>query len=659
MNVFTKLTELAKFKEYDLKDGITVINIIQQLKQKGIEVTKADTNTLLNDVANKVNLKNVSYLDQTQTPKGLKYLPLTCDERNLYKNLNNTKSKKNYNIYTLLSGILPFDVYYSNKKGQYIKTTLVNNHIDSKINSYQLDWHLHAFEKNNKESNTLMPTPDKDLVFTYDATKDPLSKLNQIKERIIKNLETNPKLYYTYNFGTSCKPLAELTEQKLYTRGQSYIKLTDKKGNIVAILALDMIYNNDIDATSSKNKFTLLDTPMNQTFAKFFDLSWNELKTKQFKYYWYNMSELMKFDAIEDAIKQLKPKNDYKLTFTIMYDPDFYPNLLQSFYPKEDHIIDMSNHESMFAIIDPDLATEIEAAIVSYNLVKMENQTIKNDLAKSVAYLLDTQQQKFKINNTKKDKDKAWHELINQINPAMQNLLKDLDITQADHYNEFEITIKDLINYMDDIINGRPVDDKMFALITQTKTASTKIKDNKYALQQALSLNLANKIDYIDNQTKDEIQKLLPKHLHSRINHIYRIHQNKKLDGNIKTLVHGTRNISVLNILGQGLLDHNTLRKVNSSHYRYTGNGLGDGIYFARPDQIEKSLNYAGGNRHRYVFLCSVAYHKIYDTNSYDTNLNSHNCDLVWGHAVGSYDRDELVAKSPEQVRLEYIIEFN
>ena len=211
---------------------------------------------------------------------------------------------------------------------------------------------------------------------------------------------------------------------------------------------------------------------------------------------------------------------------------------------------------------------------------------------------------------------------------------------------------------MDDVINKRPVNQRMFALIASDGRNTVSLKNSEYGLQQAINLNLNHKIDYATDEEQQNIINMLSPAVRKSIVKIYRIHQDKILDGHIKTLVHGTSNISVLNILGQGLLDYNTLRRYGARNYRYTGSGLGDGIYFARPDQIEKSLNYTGYSEYSYVFICSVANHNIYDIKHYNANLNSKNCDLVWGHAVGSYDRDELVAKSPKQVRLEYVIKF-
>lgn len=56
--------------------------------------------------------------------------------------------------------------------------------------------------------------------------------------------------------------------------------------------------------------------------------------------------------------------------------------------------------------------------------------------------------------------------------------------------------------------------------------------------------------------------------------------------------MHGTGSISILNILGEGLLTNNDLKKHNIKHY-YTGSGLGQGVYFTDLNHIMKCLNYS------------------------------------------------------------------
>lgn len=60
-----------------------------------------------------------------------------------------------------------------------------------------------------------------------------------------------------------------------------------------------------------------------------------------------------------------------------------------------------------------------------------------------------------------------------------------------------------------------------------------------------------------------------------------------------------------------------------------------------------------------YMFIANVGYHKVYNVNYYDESATKNaNTDLVWAHKTGSYDRDELVAKSGKQVQLRYLLEL-
>lgn len=680
------INALAQFKDYDLEDGITVINVIQQLRQKGIHATNVDVKELEDDLIKKLDLHKVSMLNQSASPSGLKYLPMHFAEEhmngsNVYyadhltsqRNLASGNNRKvSYRTHIIANPLLPIDQYYGNDKHKYVTANLTLNYADSKINDYQFDWHLHAFKCDSANGGKLTAEPEKDLHYTYDAETDPIRKLSDITKELNDKTNEDPSLVYLYNFGARTAatkldtPMTDLVWQDVYASNDA-LYIIDSDDNFKGAITLSDNYQ-VANYEKHNRHYTIIDNMMNKSYAKYFNKPWDMLKGVQVHYiddYQGDWNERM----VKSFTEGLNLKPGYKLYFDRYFttvndinensseDPKAIKEFVKSLRLST-HVVDTANLTDIFEITDPALAREIEAYFVLKDLIKAQGYFIRDDLARAVAWILDAQQQKFKINNTQKDKDVAWQALIKKVNPAMRELLKGLDLRQNKDDHSLEITVSDLVQYMDDIINGRPVDSKMFALITNTKDLETSIKDNKYALQQAISLDLSHKIDYVDDKTEQEIKNLLSPNVISGISKIYRIHQNKKLDGKVKTLVHGTGNISVLNILGQGLLDHNTLLKNHSKNYEYTGNGLGDGIYFARPDQVEKSLNYAGGSRHRYIFICSVAYHKIYNAKNYNVDLDAKGCDLVWGHAVGSYDRDELVAKSPKQVRLEYIVEF-
>lgn len=124
--------------------------------------------------------------------------------------------------------------------------------------------------------------------------------------------------------------------------------------------------------------------------------------------------------------------------------------------------------------------------------------------------------------------------------------------------------------------------------------------------------------------------------------------------------IHGTNAESIPSIVSEGLKDAKTLSLENHQHYEYTGSGLGNGIYFAKLNQFQKALNYTGSYSNTvYALVCEINYNKIKHTTTYGNYDVSHNEDLVWGHGVGSHDRDELVAKRPDQVKIKYLLEIH
>lgn len=247
--------------------------------------------------------------------------------------------------------------------------------------------------------------------------------------------------------------------------------------------------------------------------------------------------------------------------------------------------------------------------------------------------------------------------------------LKTFRIPDSDQDDEValpDIKVLQLIKYMSDVLNDRPVDPEMFNLIA---SGTTNLSDSSYQIimNQAHQLQLTDILSKASRIEIGKIKKDLSSDVARKIKHVWKINDQDTNDPdndlNHKTLVHGTENLSVLNILGEGLLDSVSLAKEKSKHYHYTGNGLGRGIYFARMDQADKSYNYTEYRRREgisaYMFVVDVAYHKAKIVDEYNTGLStSKNQDLVWAKGVGSYDRDEFVAKHPKQVQLKYLLEL-
>lgn len=124
------------------------------------------------------------------------------------------------------------------------------------------------------------------------------------------------------------------------------------------------------------------------------------------------------------------------------------------------------------------------------------------------------------------------------------------------------------------------------------------------------------------------------------------------------TAVHGTSNLSLVKILSEGFKRASELRKENAT-FQYMGSAFGDGIYFARPDQISKNINYLDRSVKavNYIIVADLYYKTIeevsdnYDDHTYDGS------NLVWAKLIGRYERDELIV-APEQIDIKYIIEI-
>lgn len=124
--------------------------------------------------------------------------------------------------------------------------------------------------------------------------------------------------------------------------------------------------------------------------------------------------------------------------------------------------------------------------------------------------------------------------------------------------------------------------------------------------------------------------------------------------------VHGTNNQSVLSILQYGLKNLKTLEELQSkvdgivAHTK--GEGLGRGVYFARPEQAQKSAMYQSGDEYGFMFYADIAYKTSEIVDSYVGSGHQTDADLVIGDKVGSGGIDELLAKRDELVTLQYVI---
>lgn len=293
-----------------------------------------------------------------------------------------------------------------------------------------------------------------------------------------------------------------------------------------------------------------------------------------------------------------------------------------------------------------------------YALYGHQTDTLNSDILKYSAKLIYVQQSSIshKTKNNVSIKSSSY-----DFGKDTNNFLSNFNLESRKTDELPDVQVLDLIKYMSDLLNDRPVDSTIFNLITYGK--STDDGTNlQIVINQARQLHLENVLTSVPTDKAHDLIDQISQPIARRINHIWAINNQPDNDKNAhhKLLVHGTQNLSILNILGEGLLDHNTLQKKASKHYVYTGSGLGNGIYFARLDQAEKSYNYTSGDDTVYMFIADVAYHKIKKVHTYNGALKTKSDeDLVWGEAVGSYDRDELVAKHPSQIQLKYLLELH
>ena len=304
---------------------------------------------------------------------------------------------------------------------------------------------------------------------------------------------------------------------------------------------------------------------------------------------------------------------------------------------------------------------ELLNSLILLRLCEQQSHILNDALLKYAARLIYVQQSSISV----KVKNATQLKTIeHDFGKVTNNFLHDFRVPETDsRENTPQIRITDLIKYMYDVVNDKPVDSELFNLITQGQMDTNSIN---IIINQARQLALDNVLTEASTKEKSRIKHDLSKPVANRVLHIWKINHQKDNNEYSPTAkhilaVHGTQNLSVLNILGEGLLDSDSLAKQGSTHYHYTGSGLGKGIYFARMDQAEKSYNYTETNdkAHSYMFLADIAYTKVVHTKHYGSvNDRNHKIDLVWGDFVGSYDRDEIVAKNPKQVQIKYLLEL-
>lgn len=257
---------------------------------------------------------------------------------------------------------------------------------------------------------------------------------------------------------------------------------------------------------------------------------------------------------------------------------------------------------------------------------------------------------------------------IHDLSTDMQDFIHDF------HYNSnpsafVEITNHELVDFMIDIQNNRPISEIslnwIFSIATKS-LFSPSGHEKQLALKMIRDLNLNDKLiklkkdDTVMVHIKQQLSQDNDFNHQFKIQKIYQIKnsQSAKPFKHHQQLLHGTQNFSILPILSKGLLDAETLDQRSSSHYKYTGNGLGNGIYFAKPTESLKPAHYTGhysnSDENHYLILADIGYNSsktVYQYNNY-----SNQADLIHAIGVGSGSRDEFLVKQANQIQLQYLI---
>lgn len=241
-----------------------------------------------------------------------------------------------------------------------------------------------------------------------------------------------------------------------------------------------------------------------------------------------------------------------------------------------------------------------------------------------------------------------------------------------------QLTYRDFGQFLYDLKHKQPISSKfttwMFYAIgkesnTYDEDTDEATMNNEFMTTILQSMNLNNFMKLTDVNLPENAKLITELKTDSGFNDqfeivdIYDIFDNRPIDKNLfmdqnnvqhKLLTHGTSNSSVLTIIRDGLLSRQELNP--DAKAEFTGLGLGNGVYFAQMYQAGKSAsyttNYYSNNLNTsYLFIADVYYSKVLETNHYGSPEHQ-NWDLLQANGVGSYERDELVAKSGYQVRV-------
>ena len=606
---------LASFSDLDLNKCINNINILKQISLKypdKLPITKKDVTNICNQfkyrLKHKLDHNNIYYFRIPNDKSYRDFLEnrgyqLTSEHESLVFDTN--KGLYNNLDYYLSK---PSKVYYTDDNLRHIII------------------YLNAFDR-----KTLKYQPDHNVIIKYDnILEDFIKQINQLDFK---------HYLYTYDYNDYDAKYKFLYKLKYFFNDIiNYAHIYNYTGINLSYYVLRA--QNQIWAVNS---------------VYLYHGSYNNIDSSDYEEY--------VDENFLNIVNYLKKKHiPYKIEYQFQrdtqnqkFDPQYYQYLTQKYpnFIKYNDTLFNSSNENTYFLLQGDILKYAKAALVIKKLLIEQSTYIDSNVAQAAAKLIYYQQQQYGIKFKKSERIKTE---FAKFNKTMQLFLQNYHLPNSD--SDISIKIGDLAKYMADILQARPINDKMLELIaTASDNSSLDI-----ILNQAKKFKLFDCLKPVSNQIKQSVLEKLPTNIAKNVIHVYAVppqHDITKFN-HVKTLTHGTPNRSVLSILSKGLLDSATLEKENNKYYDYTGSGLGVGIYFTRPQQVEKSLNYTSDhNINYYIFMADVGYNDTINVNYYSESPNKINDgDLVWAHGVGSYNRDELVVPNTNQVNIKYLLEF-